>query len=81
MCQAYKEINALPQEPGNDLEWIVASLMVWSDSTYLTNFGDASLWPFYFFFGNESKYTRGKLTSNACHHIVYIPMVSCPACT
>ena len=81
MRQAYEEINALPQEPGDDLEQIVASLMVWSDSTHLTNFGDASLWPFYLFFSNESKYTRGKPTSNACHHVAYIPTVSCPACT
>ena len=77
MRQAYEEINALPREFGDVLERIVASLMMWSDSTHLTNFGNVSLWPFYLFFGNESKYTRGKPTSNACHHVAYIPKVSC----
>lgn len=76
MRQAYDEINSLPQIPGDNLERVVASLMIWSDSTHLTSFGDASLWPFYLFFGNESKYTRGKPTSNACHHVAYIPTVS-----
>ncbi|KAF8546201.1 hypothetical protein OG21DRAFT_1479705 [Imleria badia] len=73
MWQAYEEINMLPQEPDDNLECIVASLMMWSDSTHLTNFGDTSLWPFYLFFGNKSKYTRGKPTSNACHHVACIP--------
>jgi hypothetical protein len=76
MLDAYAEINALPREPDDDLERVVASLMVWSDSTHLTNFGDASMWPFYVYFGNQSKYTRGKPTSGACHHVAYIPTVS-----
>lgn len=76
MLDAYAEINALPREPDDNLERIVASLMVWSDSTHLTNFGDASMWPFYVYFGNQSKYTRGKPTSGACHHVAYIPTVS-----
>jgi hypothetical protein len=57
MLEAYKEINSLPREAGDDLERVVASLMVWSDATHLASFGDASLWPFYLFFGNQSKYT------------------------
>ncbi|KAH7920816.1 hypothetical protein BV22DRAFT_1020578, partial [Leucogyrophana mollusca] len=73
MLDAYAEVNALPREPGDDLERVVASLMLWSDSTHLTSFGNASLWPFYLYFGNQSKYTRGKPTSLACHHVAYIP--------
>ncbi|KAH7921017.1 hypothetical protein BV22DRAFT_1107414 [Leucogyrophana mollusca] len=73
MLDAYEEINALPREPGDDLERVVASLMLWSDSTHLTSFGDASMWPFYLFFGNQSKYTRVKPTAPACHHVAYIP--------
>ncbi|KAF8833191.1 hypothetical protein BDN67DRAFT_917478, partial [Paxillus ammoniavirescens] len=73
MLDAYNEINALPREPDDNLERVVASLMTWLDSTHLTNFGDASLWPFYIYFGNQSKYPRGKLTSMACHHVAYIP--------
>jgi len=75
MIEAYHEVNALPREPDDDLERVVASLMMWSDSTHLTSFGDASLWPFYLFFGNQSKYTRGKPTASACHHVAYIPSV------
>ncbi|KAG2739586.1 hypothetical protein P692DRAFT_20755993, partial [Suillus brevipes Sb2] len=37
---------------------------------------NASLWPIYLFFGNQSKYTRGKPTACACHHLAYIPNVS-----
>jgi hypothetical protein len=77
--EAYKEINALPRDPDDKLERVVASLMMWSDSTHLASFGDASLWPFYLCFGNQSKYTRGKPTASACHHVAYIPNVS-PVC-
>lgn len=76
MINAYKEINALPREPGDDLECIVAGLMVWSDSTHLTNFGNASMWPFYLFLANQSKYARCKPSAWACHHVAYIPTVS-----
>jgi hypothetical protein len=77
MREAYKEINSLPCGPNDsDLERVVASLMMWSDSTHLMSFRDASLWLFYLFFGNESKYTQAKPMSFACHHIAYIPMVS-----
>ncbi|EGN94895.1 hypothetical protein SERLA73DRAFT_155586 [Serpula lacrymans var. lacrymans S7.3] len=70
---AYNEVNNLPREPGDELEHTVASLMLWSDSTHLANFGNASIWPFYVLLGNQSKYTRGKPTSMACHHLAYIP--------
>ncbi|KAG2070080.1 hypothetical protein BDR04DRAFT_1128621 [Suillus decipiens] len=70
--EAYEEVNSLHKEPNDDLKHVVASLMMWSDATHLTNFGDTSLWPFYLLFGNQSKYTRGKLTVSACHHVVYI---------
>jgi hypothetical protein len=74
--EAHAEINALPRDPDDNLERVVASLMMWSDATHLANFGDASLWPFYLFFANQSKYTRGKPTASACHHVAYIPTVS-----
>lgn len=67
--------SQMPQ--GNcQLETVVLSLMFWSDSTHLTTFSDASLWPIYMFFGNLSKYTRGKPSAHASHHIAYIPKVS-----
>ncbi|KAI6012316.1 hypothetical protein BKA83DRAFT_4064178 [Pisolithus microcarpus] len=75
VLQAYREVHSLPREPGDDLEHVVASLMLWSDATQLANFGDASLWPIYLYFGNQSKYIRGRPTASACHHVVYIPTV------
>jgi hypothetical protein len=59
-----------------DLETAVVSLILYSDSTHLANFGTASCWPVYLFFGGQSKYVRDKPTSNACHHIAYMPKVS-----
>jgi hypothetical protein len=47
--------------------------MFWSDATHLANFGTAKLWPIYMFLGNLSKYIRAEPTSNACHHVAYIP--------
>jgi hypothetical protein len=76
MLETYDEINALPREAGDEYERAIASLMLWSDATHLANFGDASLWPFYLYFGNQSKYVRGKPTASACHHVAYIPTVS-----
>ncbi|KIK80587.1 hypothetical protein PAXRUDRAFT_158258, partial [Paxillus rubicundulus Ve08.2h10] len=74
----YQQVNSLPREDGDDLGHVVVPLMLWSDATHLTNFGDASLWPLYMFFGNESKYTCRKLTAAACHHMAYIPTVCHP---
>ena len=76
MLHAYEGINALPREPGDDMEHVIASLMIWSDATHMTNFGNASMWPFYLYFGNQSKYAQGKPTAAACHHLAYIPKVS-----
>jgi hypothetical protein len=73
--EAHAEINALPQDPGGNLERVITSLMMWSDGTHLASFSDASLWPFYLCFGNQSKYTQGKPTASACHHVAYIPNV------
>jgi hypothetical protein len=74
--EAYAEIQKLPAEPNCTLERVVAALMFWSDSTHLANFGTASLWPLYLFFGNQSKWVRGKPRAGACHHVAYMPKVS-----
>lgn len=75
LIDAYRKVNSLPHNPGDDLERIVVPLMLWSDATHLASFGDASLWPIYLFLGNQSKYTRGKPSASACHHVAYIPKV------
>ncbi|KAJ7151509.1 hypothetical protein C8R46DRAFT_1229045 [Mycena filopes] len=73
MIEAYEKLQSQPGEPNCTLERVVLSLMWWSDSTHLANFGNASLWPLYLYFGNLSKWIRGKPSSGACHHVAYIP--------
>ncbi|EIN13405.1 hypothetical protein PUNSTDRAFT_57944 [Punctularia strigosozonata HHB-11173 SS5] len=78
-----KEHIALQQSPPEgdcQLPRSIVACMAWSDSTHLTDFGDASLWPFYLMFGNQSMYTRERPSSHACHHIAYIPKVIVTTC-
>ena len=78
MLQADKEmrdnLRAIPG-PGDDLETFIVSALLYSDSTHLASFGNASLWPMYLYLGNVSKYIRSKPTSFSAHHIAYIPTV------
>ncbi|KAK0437054.1 hypothetical protein EV421DRAFT_1739254 [Armillaria borealis] len=60
-------------KPQGPLENVVVPIMVYSDSTHLTNFGDASLWPGYFFIGLLSKYISAIPDAYAAHHFVYMP--------
>jgi len=75
MLEAHEDIQQLPRTLCDDLERVVAPLMLWSDSTHLAQFGTASVWPFYLALGNQSKYVRGKPTMGAFHHLAYIPSV------
>ena len=59
----------------SNLETFIVSAILYSDSTHLASFGNASLWPIYLFLGNISKYIRSKPTSFSAHHIAYIPTV------
>lgn len=68
-------MKSLP-ETQMDMPVTVAAIMLYSDSTHLANFGSASLWPCYLYFGNQSKYERGKPSAYAAHHLIYIPTVS-----
>ena len=70
----HEKIQSQLQEGG--YENVIVGLMLWSDSTHLTSFGNASLWPIYLYIGNLSKYTRAKPTSFSAHHVAYIPKVS-----
>jgi hypothetical protein len=63
------------QKSKSNLEVVIAAIMLWSDSTHLANFGTASLWPVYMYFGNISKYIRGKPSSFSAHHVAYLPKV------
>ena len=72
----YKELLKLPPpSSGPDIETAIAAMMLWSDSTHLAEFGTASLWPIYLFFGNQSKYSRARPSDFAAHHVAYIPSV------
>jgi hypothetical protein len=66
-----------PPSSGPHIETAIAAMMVWSDSTHLAEFGMASLWPIYLFFGNQSKYSCAKPSDFAVHHVAHIPSV-CP---
>ena len=69
----HKEVRSLPVK-GN-AENFLLPLILYSDSTHLTNFGTAALWPIYVFFGNLSKYIRCRPNEFAAHHLAYIPSV------
>lgn len=73
--QEHEHIKAQPPMPGPQLEIVIAAIMLSSDSTQLTSFGTASLWPIYLYLGNLSKFIRLKPTSFAAHHLAYIPKV------
>lgn len=76
MIDAHIKLQKQTPEQACNLERIIAGMMLWSDSTHLASFGTASLWPIYLYFGNQSKWVRGKPKAAACHHIAYIPKVS-----
>jgi hypothetical protein len=76
MINEHRKIASTPRVDGCTLETVVTSIMLWSDSTHLTSFGTASLWPIYMYFDNQSKYVHGKPSCFAAHHLAYIPKVS-----
>lgn len=75
MREVHDEIQRARAEPGCTLPKIVAALLIWSDGTHVAQFGVAKVWPIYLFFGNQSKYMRGKPSSRAAHHLAYLPSV------
>jgi hypothetical protein len=71
-----EEIRQLPVDPSKQTyERSVAALMIHSDSTHLTNFGTSHLWPFYNWFGNQTKYDRATPSMFTAHHFCYAPSV------
>ncbi|KAF8834077.1 hypothetical protein BDN67DRAFT_992731 [Paxillus ammoniavirescens] len=69
--EAHQQLQESTPEPGCNLPRRIVALMFWSDSTQLTSLGSAKLWPLYAYFGNESKYMRGKPSAQLCTHIAY----------
>jgi hypothetical protein len=76
MIQAQVDVDNLPQAHGDTTECVVLRLMLSSDSSQLTNFGLASVWPIYLMFANQSKQEQTKLSCHAVHHLAYVPSVS-----
>lgn len=69
------KVQEQARSKGIELETVIIGLCFWSDSTHLTQFGSASLWPVYVSFANQSKYSRGKPSTFSTHHLAYIPKV------
>ena len=74
--QAHDEIMKQRREDDCQLERVIAGMMFWLDATHLVQFGHASAWPIYLFFGNLSKYLRAEPAVRPCHPIAFIPQVS-----
>jgi hypothetical protein len=74
--QANEDLQNSPKEPGCDLPRVLVGVMYGSDTTHLTSFGTAKLWPLYAFFGNFSKYRRSKPSCKLCEEIAYFQKVS-----
>jgi Plavaka transposase len=68
--------SRLPNIEGCTIEKAIVPLLIYSDSTHLANFGTASLWPIYIWFGNISKYICLRASSFSTHHLAYLSLVS-----
>ncbi|KAH9915299.1 uncharacterized protein BXZ73DRAFT_106270 [Epithele typhae] len=70
-----EKLRSLPRQPHDlaELPYGILPMILWSDATHLSSFGDAKLWPVYLYFAHLCKYTRGRPTEFAAHHIAYIP--------
>jgi hypothetical protein len=73
--EEHEKLQNSPTNLGCDLPRVVVGLMFASDATQLTSFGQASLWPLYMQFGNDSKYRRGKPSLHLCNHVAYFQKV------
>lgn len=52
---AHRDLQDSPQELGCSLPQVVAALIYFSNTTHLTSFGNAKLWPLYQFFWQRVK--------------------------
>ncbi|RDX42523.1 hypothetical protein OH76DRAFT_1488568 [Lentinus brumalis] len=68
-----KEDQNREEDDPPDIEYAIAPILIYSNSTHLTNFGTAALWPIYVFFGSLSKYICACPSAFATHHLAYIP--------
>ncbi len=70
-----RKLQNSPPEPGCDLPRTIAAMMLYLDATQVAQFGQAKLWPIYMYFGNQSKYERGRPSARAGHSVAFLPSV------
>lgn len=75
-ARTHQQLMNSPREPNCHLPRAIAAIMLWSDATLLTSYGDAKLWACYLFLGNETKYQRSKPSCHLCSHLAYFIAVS-----
>ncbi|TBU36386.1 hypothetical protein BD309DRAFT_1072014 [Dichomitus squalens] len=75
MLDEHEKLQKKPRNPEDDpnVEYVVAALTLYSDSTHVAQFDTAALWPIHVLFANLSKYFRLKPTMFPTHHLAYIP--------
>ncbi|KAF5344215.1 hypothetical protein D9757_014413 [Collybiopsis confluens] len=74
--EQFKKGKASPENKDLQYPTALAGMMLWSDATRVGHWGDATMWPIYMYFGNQSKYDRSRPSAFAAHHIAYIPKLS-----
>ena len=74
-----RQHSPVPDDSNCTREKVVVALMVASDETHLTDFGNTKAWLIYLMLGNLSKYIHSQPNSGAMHHLAYIPAV-CIGC-
>ena len=72
--EAHNKLQEYPPEPECNISRVVVGLMFASDSTQLTSFSTAELWPIYLMIGNELKDRRSKPSCQAFEHVAYLEM-------
>ncbi|KAH9162305.1 hypothetical protein EDB89DRAFT_2079835 [Lactarius sanguifluus] len=75
MIQAQLDVDSLPRPEGDTTERVALGLMLASDSSQLTNFGSALVWPVYLMFANQSKQEQVRPSCHAVHHLAYVPSI------
>jgi hypothetical protein len=73
--QEHESLQRLPPVEGCNREHALIPMMWLSDAAHLTQFGQASIWPFYLQFGNCPKVDRAKPSLCLTEHIAYLPKV------
>jgi hypothetical protein len=73
LINKHDKVQHMPtDDPNCKQEKVISTVMLWSDTTHLTSFGTAKMWPIYMLFGKLSKYIHAQPNSGATTHLAYI---------